>query len=410
MHCTNTVPLEIPFLLYHIYRFQTTSFPFIPHFISHLHTPPQNITVPRARGSCPKAASRIQPYRQLPHVCRPPSQQSPVYLLHAAPHGGDTMARSMGGPGSSRHPPSVFLPRISVLHTALPRSLTSIHSDLAFAFASTTSSPLSRHGHKFLLFASFVEGILGSQATIHAAVSAYVSDCTSDGSRAHIFSRFSGVSYVGFSIGPALGAFLIRHPLLQIQSFGRQHRAMHSVTAAFGAAILFSTINLLLILIIPESLDKAKQRAAQKVDDPDRATQSESSLKERLLTPLAIFAPRKTMVNGRMREDWSMPWLAAVVFILYLAGVRNLSFLRYYQANSETPDSHRASSKSNTYMRNTYSVGMQNRCVLLGRLQNGPLTLIQLGYYISFIGAVRAFDTLLLMPCGYCQYICSTCS
>jgi MFS family permease len=217
------------------------------------------------------------------------------------------------------------------LHTVLPRSLTSIHSDLAFAFASTTSSPLSRHGHKLILFASFIEGILGSQATIHAAVSAYVSDCTSDGSRAHIFSRFSGVSYVGFSIGPALGAFLIRHPLLQIQSFGRHHRAMHSVTAAFGAAILFSAINLLLILIIPESLDKAKQRAAKKVDDPDRATQSESSLKERLLSPLAIFAPRNTMVNGRMREDWSMPWLAAVVLILYLAGVRNLSILRYYR-------------------------------------------------------------------------------
>jgi MFS family permease len=248
------------------------------------------------------------------------------------------MARSMGGPESSRHPPSVFLPRMSrPSHRPLPRSLTSIHSELAFAFASTMSSPLSRHGHKLLLFASFVEGILGGQATIQAAISAYVSDCTSDGSRAHIFSRFLGVSYVGFSIGPALGAFLIRHPLLQIQSFGRQHRAMHSVTAAFWAAILFSAINLLLSLIIPESLDKAKRRAAQKVDDPDRPTQSESSLKERLLTPLAIFAPRKTMVNGRMREDWSMSWLAAVVFLLYLAGVRNLSVLRYYRRPTLRP-------------------------------------------------------------------------
>src|SRR6266436_2597321 len=79
-----------------------------------------------------------------------------------------------------------------------PRSLTLIHSDLAFAFASSTSSHLSRHGYKFLLFASIVEGILGGPATFHAAISAYISDCTSDGSRADIFSRFLGASYVGF--------------------------------------------------------------------------------------------------------------------------------------------------------------------------------------------------------------------
>ena len=51
----------------------------------------------------------------------------------------------------------------------------------------------------------------------------------SDGSRAHIFSRFS---YVGFTLGPALGAFLIWHPLPQIQTFGQKHHEMHSVAAA----------------------------------------------------------------------------------------------------------------------------------------------------------------------------------
>jgi len=140
-----------------------------------------------------------------------------------------------------------------------------------------------------------------------------------------------GVSYVGFSLGPALGAFLIRHPLLQIQSFGRHHREMHSVTAVFWAAILFSIINLLLtLLVIPESLDKAKRLATQNVDAPAPAKQNRSSLKERLLFPLAVFAPRKTVVNGRMQEDWSMSWLAAAEFILFLAGVRNLSVLKDY--------------------------------------------------------------------------------
>ena len=170
-----------------------------------------------------------------------------------------------------------------------------------------------------------MEGILGGQVALQKAISAYISDCTSDGSRAHIFSRFSGVSYVGFALGPAIGAFLIRHPLSQIQSFGKQHREMHSVTAAFWAAILFGTVNLILsLLVIPESLDKVKRRAAQKADVPVPPVQNKTSLKEKLL-PLAVFAPRKTMVNGRMRADWSMFWLASAVFLLYLAGVRNWS-------------------------------------------------------------------------------------
>ena len=103
---------------------------------------------------------------------------------------------------------------------------------------------------------------------------------------------------------------------------------MRSVTPAFCTAILFSIINLLLIFILPESLDKPRPETAREVDDLDCATRNESSLKEKLLLPLTVFAPRRTMVNGHMREDWSMSWLATVVFLLYLASVRNLSALQ----------------------------------------------------------------------------------
>jgi len=169
-----------------------------------------------------------------------------------------------------------------------------------------------------------VEGILGGQATLQAAISAYISDCTSDGSRADIFSRFLGVSYAGFSLGPTLGAFVIRHPLPQIQSFGSHYHKMHPVTAAFWVSILFGTINLILtLLVIPESLNKAGQRVAQKASAPVPTVQNESGLKKRLFAPLAVFAPQRRIVNGRMQEDWSMPWLATAVFLLFLASVRD---------------------------------------------------------------------------------------
>ena len=100
---------------------------------------------------------------------------------------------------------------------------------------------------------------------------------------------------------------------------------MPSVTAAFWAAILFSTINLVLaLLVIPESLDKARQRAEQKSGAPvPVAIQAKPSLKKRIFAPLAIFAPQRRIINGRMQEDWSMLWLATIVLVLFIAGVRN---------------------------------------------------------------------------------------
>lgn len=203
--------------------------------------------------------------------------------------------------------------------------LTSFHSDLAFALVSRPSSPFS--GHKFLLIAPAIEGILGGQATFHAAVSAYISDCTSDGSRAHIFSRFAGVSYIGYALGPTIGAFLIRHPLVHAQSFGRRQSNVQTVTVVFWVAVLCSAINLILAaLVIPESLDKARLRAALKGDVPNASSPKKPGLKKRLLGPLAIFAPRKRMVNGRMQKDWSMSWLAVAMFTLCLASVRAFNY------------------------------------------------------------------------------------
>jgi MFS family permease len=61
--------------------------------------------------------------------------------------------------------------------------------------------------------APFIEGLLGGWSSMQANVSAYVADCTSDGSRAHIFSRFIGIMFLGISFGPALGGLFISHPI-----------------------------------------------------------------------------------------------------------------------------------------------------------------------------------------------------
>jgi hypothetical protein len=181
---------------------------------------------------------------------------------------------------------------------------------------------------------------------------------------------------------------------------------MRSVAAAFWAAILFSTVNLILsLLVIPESLDKVKQKAAQKAGAPVPPMQNKSSLKEKLL-PLTVFAPRRTVVNGRMRKDWSMLWLASAVFLLFLAGVRNWSVLKILKSN--TRFSQGVFQIKYLYAEHVFGWNAEQVSAFRQIAKMCPLTATQLGYYISLVSAVRALHMLLLMPCAYCHHVCLT--
>ncbi|KAF5342443.1 hypothetical protein D9611_001500 [Ephemerocybe angulata] len=154
---------------------------------------------------------------------------------------------------------------------------------------SPDTSNWARYKHHLLLLGPIVEGALGGWTTLQSATSAYISDCTSVGSRAGVFSRFTGVFYAGFSVGPMIAGYIVRHPELfnwpgaSAPSSSKHHRKTHikalldsivgvnatkqrpvqSVTAVFWVAILCSFVNFLLVLFVfPESLDKEKQKAA----------------------------------------------------------------------------------------------------------------------------------------------------
>lgn len=56
-------------------------------------------------------------------------------------------------------------------------------NDLTFILVSTLRTPFATHHHKLILTPAF-EGLLGGWSILQAAASAYVSNCTSPGSRA----------------------------------------------------------------------------------------------------------------------------------------------------------------------------------------------------------------------------------
>jgi MFS family permease len=95
----------------------------------------------------------------------------------------------------------------------LTDSVRKLQSDLTFILVSTPHSPLAAHSHKLLILAPIIEGSLGGWSTLAGANTAYIADCTSPGSRATIFARFTGVLFIGLALGPIIGAWLIRNPI-----------------------------------------------------------------------------------------------------------------------------------------------------------------------------------------------------
>ncbi|KAI1783876.1 hypothetical protein LXA43DRAFT_902684 [Ganoderma leucocontextum] len=245
-------------------------------------------------------------------------------------------------------------------------------TDLLFILVSTPHSIFAAHGHKLLIISPIIEGLFGGWATLQAATSAYVSDCTSDGSRAGIFSRFTGVFYFGFALGPTIGAFLIRHPFMPIISPAVGiHNGAPTVTSVFYVASLGSLINFMLALFLfPESLVKKKAKAAA---SPSLTAQplleASPSMVERLLSPYRLFMPKIiTAPNGVKHKDWSMTLLAAVFFGHLLSlGLFQMKYLyagHIYGWNAE---------KASCHAYDCY-------------------------YYISFMGSSRALHLLFVLP------------
>ncbi|KAG6842326.1 hypothetical protein C0991_010615 [Blastosporella zonata] len=208
-------------------------------------------------------------------------------------------------------------------------------TDLTFILVSTPSSPLAAHGHKLLLLAPIIEGALGGWSTLQSATSAYLSDCTSSGSRAQIFSRFAGVFYIGVSVGPSIGGYFIKHPWFSSTTdTGRL-----SVTCVFWVAIFCSFVNFILVLFVfPESLDKAKrQRAAvehgkgkARADDTAVVVNASSvtgaeehgekeGIIRTFLKPLRLFLPVVVYDGGMKHRDWSLTFLGGALLLAMIS-------------------------------------------------------------------------------------------
>ncbi|KAH9941328.1 MFS general substrate transporter [Amylocystis lapponica] len=240
-------------------------------------------------------------------------------------------------------------------------------TDLIFILVSTPHSMFAAHGHKLLIISPIIEGLLGGWQTLQAAITAYVSDCTSDGSRAQMFSRFTGVSFFGLSIGPTIGAFLITHPLFNAAPASHAaHGGTHTVTSVFYLSAMCSLVNLLLALFVFPETPKKKAKIAEEVGAVTSTEGATSTGKPGFLAgflaPFALLAPRKIEnPGGASRKDWRLTFMALTLLIYALStGIFQIKYL---------------------YAEHVYGWGAE-----------------QLSYYISAMGFARTIYLLVLMP------------
>lgn len=207
-------------------------------------------------------------------------------------------------------------------------------------------------GYWFLLLGPIIEGCLGGLSTAMATMHAYIADTSTPATRSRVFSLSLGLVFVGFALGPTFGGLLIR-------ATGK------TISVFYVATSLHLFYALLIWLIIPESLTHAQRRkSAIKHHESD----PQAGVLRRLfgfLSPLSVFLPE---MNGadrnplkQSKRDWNLT-LIAVTYGLTLSLMGSYTYKFQYAAaafdwTSET-----------------------------------------IGYWLSLVGAARAFFLTLILP------------
>ncbi|KIJ51095.1 hypothetical protein M422DRAFT_44287 [Sphaerobolus stellatus SS14] len=190
-----------------------------------------------------------------------------------------------------------------------------LFTEFMFLLASKPPAFLKGHAYQLLLVAPIVEGLLGGICSFNGAFYAYLSDCTSHGSRSRIFSRFTGSLMIGIAVGPEISALILHNT--------------HSTTAVFYVSVILATINLFLVLFVfPESLNRevrdtnikaAKEARQVALQDSAGKTGIWKSVKYAVKS---FFEPLRTLgpvprPRGRGR-DWSLTLIAVAGFFYNL--------------------------------------------------------------------------------------------
>ncbi|KAH7889409.1 major facilitator superfamily domain-containing protein [Phlebopus sp. FC_14] len=213
-------------------------------------------------------------------------------------------------------------------------------------------------GYWFLLVGFALEGLCGGMSAGVAANHAYMADTAEPATRSRLFSLFLGFMFTGVALGPIIGGILIRVTGSTLSVF-------------YLATVLHSLYAILCILVLPESLTRARARATRLRHKKHSAGRENLSRTLRVvkstanfIRPLTVLLPEVTVDGNplkRPRRDWSL-FLIAISYGLISSFLGSLTYKFQYAAAT---------------------FGWTAEII---------------SYYISSVGAVRALFLAILLP------------
>ncbi|KAL8810942.1 MAG: hypothetical protein Q9223_001967 [Gallowayella weberi] len=176
------------------------------------------------------------------------------------------------------------------------------------------------------LFLGFVcDGLSGSFVASMALTNAYVSDCTAPAKRNVSFGRIQGVLFTGIALGPLVAGYIVKWTGTIVSVF----------YVAVGAHTFFA---LFVLLIVPESLTKERQKAARKKADSINASEGDSvswfthtknALRDyNFLAPLKVLWPSGSGNNNAVRRN--LVSIAAVDTIVFGVAMGSMTVVILY--------------------------------------------------------------------------------
>ena len=199
-------------------------------------------------------------------------------------------------------------------------------SEVVFIIVASNPDSLSVN---WVLLGYLIEGLGGSFIAAMAISYAYASDCTAPAKRNVVFGYYQASLFGGIALGPLFAGYIVK--------------ATGYILSIFYVALASHCIFLLwLLLIVPESLSKDRQRAARAKEDllnqaeqtsHNRWSHPISALKRllkgsNLLAPLTILWPTGPGVDPAVRRN--LLFLAAVDTIMFGVAMGSMTIIIIY--------------------------------------------------------------------------------
>jgi MFS family permease len=180
----------------------------------------------------------------------------------------------------------------------------------------------------WILVGYCLEGISGSFIVSMACAHSYASDVVSPQKRNIAFSYFHACLFGGIAIGPALAGYIIdaREKLV-----GKTEAVLLIFYIALGVHFFFIAF---LIFLLPESLSKARQEAAQEKyqEELERHEPAQDWINQlrsvNLFRPLKILWPTGPGTSSAVR--WNLLLLAATDTIMFGVAMGSMSVVLVY--------------------------------------------------------------------------------